>query len=191
MSPEQWHQLSVIFLIAGIVFLLLTIGLALNFRLIAIIRSEFANRKNKKAKSETEYFEQVEKQNSQSENTNPPPVPVQTVNETFASQPQTQPDYNNATVVTSRGAGNYAESATVIKPSENSAKNSSETVVISANNPHRNKVSAAETAVYAAEEESSITDSDTTEREVAKGFVIMETIMKIHGNPENVKHIEY
>ena len=55
MTPDTWNRLAVGLLIAGLVFLLLTIGLSVKYHLFSLLRYEFANRE-KKEQEEKNYF---------------------------------------------------------------------------------------------------------------------------------------
>ena len=55
MTPDTWNRLAIGLLIAGLVFLLLTIGLSVKYHLFSLLRYEFANRE-KKEQEEKNYF---------------------------------------------------------------------------------------------------------------------------------------
>ena len=56
MNSEIWHNISTAFLILGIVFMLITLVLAVRFNLLAIIKSEIDLIKEKKNANDSDYL---------------------------------------------------------------------------------------------------------------------------------------
>ncbi|MBQ3948066.1 MAG: hypothetical protein II656_06040 [Ruminococcus sp.] len=63
MDSNTWRNISYILLISGIVFLILTIILAIKFQLLSMIKAELNHKKKKTNSDNRDYFEYVENKN--------------------------------------------------------------------------------------------------------------------------------
>ena len=206
MSPELWHQIAIGFLIVGILALISTIFFSVKFQLFSMIRSELESRKNNSIADEKEYFKFVEDKNksnrseqrsltegkfsiggvSYTESTKKQESASAQKPSPSVAPPEPQEDFGGgaATVVTSRGRTesepqeNFGGGAATVvtsrgrTESEPQADNGggSATVVISSRN---RRAAQSESKPEAAAETAESKDD----------FVILETVMEIHGAP--------
>lgn len=161
MNPELWRNISTIFLIAGIVFFVLTVWLSVNFHLVSIIKAEINNRKDKKNSDEQDYVI--------------PPLNIRSDN----NRGQQSDNRNISSTVLAPQSDDYNTNNTVIAPQNN---NPVGTVVVSQTNSSipvtdgTVVVSSGSTPVY---EEIHEENDD---------FIISENIMVIHGDPSAIRH---
>lgn len=136
MDPKIWHNLSYIFLSAGIVFFIITVILSVKFQLFSMIKAELGNRQKKTITDKEEYFAFVENKNKAINN-------IEEIKATATgSQPQNkavQPqrtvphpdDGSDATVLisNSRSKAVQESSDTVVMPGRNVASDAGDFVI--------------------------------------------------------------
>ena len=121
MNPELWHNISIVFLIIGIIFFAFTVLLSVKFHLISIIQSEISNRKERKnSGEENDYFALSKNDNSKNEINNTVSAPRQT----YSPASQTVPAPQQTDSPTSH---------TVLAPQQTDSP-ASHTVLVSAEN---------------------------------------------------------
>ncbi|MCM1506010.1 MAG: hypothetical protein NC177_02590 [Ruminococcus flavefaciens] len=185
MSPELWRNISNVFLIAGIIFLVLTVWLSSKFHLISIIQTEINNRKDRKNSDEIDYFTMNENKVFNESEESISHITITDNNKNFNNASSTvlapqQEELNTSNTVLAPQQEELNTSNTVLAPQQEEL-NTSNTVLA----PQQEELNTSNTVFVPQQEEiNTIDEEDNNETD---DFIISENIIVIHGDPSSIR----